>query len=168
MMGLPATAAGPVDLSKETLRPTKDDLAAVATSGLTFIPLFGIVCLIAVFIAMRRDDTLKFLQNNGFRIVLFTLVPLFLAAITSRAGKSIGNMTPWELAKIPFLIGFAAILAILYKNLAKTYWGIPRARDVVPLVFMAVLPFFPFFVLKDFGQMLVFASAYATLYLVAV
>ncbi len=168
MMGLPATNAGPVDLSKETLRPAKDTIAAVASSGLTLIPLFGIVCLIAVFIAMRRDDTLKFLQNNGFLIVALTLVPLFLAAITSRAGKSIGNMTPWELAKIPFLIGFAAILAVLYKNLAKTYWGIPRAKDVVPIVFMAALPFFPFFVLKDFGQMMVFGSVYATLYLIAV
>ncbi len=168
MMGLPATAAGPLDLSKETLRPAKDTFAAVSTSGLTLIPLFGIVCLIAVFIAMRRDDTLRFLQNNGFVIVALTLVPLFLAALTSRAGKSIGNMTPWELAKIPFLIGFAAILAVLYKNLAKTYWGFPRAKDVMPILFMAALPFFPFFVLKDFGQMMVFGSVYATLYLIAV
>jgi cell division protein FtsW (lipid II flippase) len=168
MMGLPATAAGPVDLTNEKLRPAKDNFAAVATSGLTLIPLFGMLCLIAVFIAMRRDDTLRFLQNNGFTIVALTLVPLFLAAITSRAGKSIGNMTPWELAKIPFLIGFAALLAVLYKNLAKTYWGIPRAKDVLPILFMAALPFFPFFVLKDFGQMMVFGSVYATLYLIAV
>jgi cell division protein FtsW (lipid II flippase) len=117
---------------------------------------------------MRRDDTLKFLQDNGFLVVLLTLGPLLLAAITSRAGKSIGNMTPWELAKIPFLVGFAAILAVLYKNLARTYWGIPRAKDVLPLVFMAVLPFLPFFVLKDFGQMMVFGAVYATLYLIAV
>jgi cell division protein FtsW (lipid II flippase) len=77
-------------------------------------------------------------------------------------------MTPWEPSKIPFLIGFAAILAVLYKNLAKTYWGLPRAKDVLPLVFMAMLPFVPFFVLKDFGQMMVFSSVYATLYLIAV
>ena len=131
MMGLPATAAGPVDLSKENLRPAKDNFATIATSGMTLIPLFGVICLIAVFIAMRRDDTLKFLQNN-------------------------------------FLGGFAAILAVLYKNLAKTYWGIPRAKDLVPIVFMAALPFFPFFVLKDFGHMMVFGSVYATLYLIAV
>ncbi len=168
MMGLPPTVPAPVDLSSETLRPAKESLSAIATSGLTLIPLFGIFCMVAVFIAMRRDDAVKFLQNNGFLIVVLTLGPLFLAAITSRAGKSIGNMTPWELAKIPFLIGFAAILAVLYKNLARTYWGVPRAKDVLPLVFMAALPFVPFFVLKDFGQMLVFGSAYVTLYLVAV
>lgn len=168
MMGLPATPPGPVDLSKENLRPAKDTFAAIATSGLTLIPLFGILCLIAAFIIMRRDDTLRFLQANGFLIVILTLGPLLIAAITSRAGKSIGNSTPWELAKIPFLIGFAAILAVLYKNLARTYWGIPRAKDVVPLVFMALLPFVPFFVLKDFGQMMVFGAAYATLYLIAV
>ena len=33
---------------------------------------------------------------------------------------------------------------------------------------MGVIPFIPFFALKDFGQMLVFSGAYATLYLVAV
>jgi cell division protein FtsW (lipid II flippase) len=77
-------------------------------------------------------------------------------------------MTPWEPSKIPFLIGFAAILSVLYKNLARTYWGVPQAKDVLPLMFMAVLPFFPFFVLKDFGQMMVFSSVYATLFLIAV
>jgi len=33
---------------------------------------------------------------------------------------------------------------------------------------MAMLPFVPFFALKDFGQMLIFSGAYTTLYLVAV
>lgn len=168
MMGLPATPPGPVDLSAEKLRPAKDTFSGIITSGLTLIPLFGIFCLVAAFIVMRRDDTIRFLQQNGFLVVILTLVPLLLAAITSRAGKSIGNSTPWEPAKIPFLIGFAAILAVLYKNLARTYWGVPRAKDVVPLVFMAALPFVPFFVLKDFGQMMVFGSAYITLYLIAV
>ena len=77
-------------------------------------------------------------------------------------------MTPWELAKIPFLIGFAGILTAHYRELARTYWGLPRARNVLPLIVMGVIPFIPFFALKDFGQMLVFTSAYATLYLVAV
>jgi cell division protein FtsW (lipid II flippase) len=124
--------------------------------------------MIAVFVAMRREDTLKFLQANGFLVALSTLIPLFAVAVTSHAGKAFGNMTPWEPAKIPFLLGFAAILAVLYKNLAHTYWGVPRAKDAVPLVFMAVLPFIPFFYLKDFGQMMVFGAVYVTLYVVAV
>ena len=168
MMGLPPSPPSPVDLSKETPRPVNDSLFAVMTSGKTLIPLFSIFCMIGVIFLFRRGDILNVLQNNGFLIVLLTLGPLFLAAITSRAGKTVGNMTPWELSKIPFLIGFAAILAVLYKNLARTYWGIPRAKDIVPLVFMAVLPFFPFFVLKDFGQMMVFSAVYITLYLIAV
>ena len=123
-------------------------------------------CSSRFFWDVGEKRVLDFLQKNGFLIVLLTLVPLLVvAAITSHAGKSLGNMTPWEPAKIPFLIGFAAILAILYKNLARTYWGVPRAKDVLPLVVMAILPFVPFFVLKDFGQMMVFSSVYATLYL---
>jgi cell division protein FtsW (lipid II flippase) len=168
MMGLPATEKSPVDLSKETPRPAEGGLTDVFLSGRTLIPLFAIAGFIGVFVLFRRDDVLDILQRNGFLIVLLTLVPLLIAAVTSQAGKSIGNMTPWELAKIPFLIGFAAILAVLYKNLARTYWGVPRAKDVIPLVFMAILPFVPFFVLKDFGQMMVFSSVYATLYLIAV
>jgi cell division protein FtsW (lipid II flippase) len=168
MMGLPATPPSPVDLSQEKPRPAEGDLTDVFLSGRTLIPLFAIACFIGAFLLFRREKVLEFLQRNGFLLVLLTLVPLILAAITSKAGKSIGNMTPWEPSKIPFLIGFAAILAVLYKNLARTYWGIPRAKDVIPLLFMAVLPFVPFFVLKDFGQMMVFSSVYATLYLIAV
>ena len=163
LMGLPATPPSPVDLSEETPRPAEDSWYSVLVSGRTVNPILGVIGLIFVFFLLRNDRVLEFLQNNGFLIVLLTLGPLFLAAITSRAGKSIGNMTPWEPSKIPFLIGFAAILSVLYKNLARTYWGLPRAKDVVPLVFMAALPFVPFFVLKDFGQMMVFSSVYATL-----
>ena len=168
MMGLPATPPSPVDLSQETPRPSEETLSDVMFSGKTINPILGIIGFIAVIILLRRNDVFQLLQKNGFLIVLLTLIPLMLAAITSSAGKSIANMTPWEPAKIPFLIGFAAILSVLYKNLARTYWGVPRAKDVVPLVFMAILPFFPFFVLKDFGQMMVFSAVYVTLYLVAV
>lgn len=168
MMGLPPTPPSPVDLDAETPRPAPDTLGGVLLSGRTINPLLGIAGLIFVLVMLRYERVLEFLQNNGFLIVLLTLGPLILAAITSRAGKSIGNMTPWEPAKIPFLIGFAAILAVLYRNLARTYWGLPRAKDVLPLVFMAILPFVPFFVLKDFGQMMVFSGVYATLYLIAV
>lgn len=168
IMGLPATPPSPVDLSTETPRPSEEDLTAVLLSGKTINPILGILGMIAALLLIKREKVLDILQKNGFLIVLLTLGPLFVAAITSRAGKSIGNMTPWEPSKIPFLIGFAAILAVLYKNLAKTYWGLPRAKDIVPLVFMAALPFVPFFVLKDFGQMMVFSGVYATLYLIAV
>ncbi len=168
MMGLPATPPSPVDLDAETPRPSEETLMGVLFSGKTLNPIIGIFGLIGAILLLRNDKVLDLLQRNGFLIVILTLGPLILAAITSRAGKSIGNMTPWEPSKIPFLIGFAAVLAILYKNLARTYWGLPRARDVVPLVFMAAIPFVPFFVLKDFGQMMVFSAVYATLYLIAV
>ena len=168
IMGLPATPPTPVDLSAETPRPAADTLGGVLLSGRTIIPLIAIAGLIGALVVLRDERILEFLQNNGFLIVLLTLLPLMLAAITSRAGKSIGNMTPWEPSKIPFLLGFAAVLAVLYRNLSRTYWGLPRAKDVIPLVAMAVIPFVPFFVLKDFGQMMVFSSVYVTLYLVAV
>ncbi|MBK9530025.1 MAG: FtsW/RodA/SpoVE family cell cycle protein [Acidobacteria bacterium] len=168
IMGLPATPPSPVDLSIEKPRPAEDTLTGVLMSGRTINPILGIIGLLVAFILMRRGDVLERLQKNGFLLVLLTLGPLFVAAIWSRAGKFGGNLTPWELAKIPFLVGFAAILAVLYKNLARTYWGVPRAKDALPLVFMAVLPFLPFFILKDFGQMMVFSAVYVTLYLIAI
>jgi len=167
LMGLPPTDPAPVDLSQEEPRPANIAVSDLL-SGKTINPLLGICCFLAALILISNQRVIELLKNNGFLIVLLTLAPLLLAAVTSSAGKSIGNMTPWEPSKIPFLIGFAAVLAALYKNLARTYWGIPRAKEVVPLVFMAVLPFFPFFVLKDFGQMMVFSSVYVTLYFIAV
>jgi hypothetical protein len=29
-------------------------------------------------------------------------------------------------------LGFAGILTARYKDLARTYWGIPRAKDIIP------------------------------------
>lgn len=168
IMGLKATPPSPVDLSAETPRPSSESFTDVYLSGKTINPILGIIALVAAFVLLRRRDVLELIQKNGFSIVLLTLGPIIFAAIWSRAGKFGGNLTPWELAKIPFLIGFAAILAVLYKNLARTYWGVPRAKDVVPLVFMAILPFLPFFLLKDFGQMMVFIAVYVTLYIIAV
>lgn len=167
LMGLPATDPEPIDLSKEEPRPAGIVFSDLI-SGKTINPLLGILCFLAALFLVSSDRVIELLKNNGFLIVILTLVPLLIAAVTSSAGKSLGNMTPWEPSKIPFLIGFAAVLAALYRNLARTYWGMPRAKEVVPLLFMAVLPFFPFFVLKDFGQMMVFSSVYVTLYFIAV
>lgn len=167
MMGLEATPPTPVDLSKEKPRPSKLGLTDVLFSVETRNLSMAFFCFIAAYLLFKRDRVLDLLQGNGFIMVLLTVPPLLVAAVTSEGGKLAG-MTPWEPSKIPFLLGFAAILAALYRNLAKTYWGLPRTRDIVPLIAMAVIPFIPFFALKDFGQMLVFASVYTAMYLIAV
>ncbi|MDQ1524446.1 MAG: hypothetical protein QOE47_2370 [Pyrinomonadaceae bacterium] len=140
----------------------------VLTSGYTWIPIFALFAFAVAYYFCVQDRFLNLVQRHSFIIVLITLVPLVAAVITSSAGKALGNMTPWEPSKIPFLLGFAGILTAYYRDLAKTYWGMPRAQAIIPLVVMALIPFIPFFALKDFGQMLVFSGAYATLYLVAV
>lgn len=168
MMGLPPTPAQPVDLDTLPRKESNFTVRQALTSSYTLIPLLSFVAFAIAYVFCVRDGFLLFLQRNSFVIVLLTLVPLAAAVVTSSAGKALGNMTPWEPSKIPFLVGFAGILTARYKDLAETYWGIPRARDVVPLVAMAMLPFVPFFALKDFGQMLIFSGAYATLYLAAV
>jgi len=138
------------------------------TASYTWIPIFSLIAFAIAYSFCVNDRFLSWIQRNSFIIVLLTLIPLAGAIIYSSAGKAAGNTTPWEPSKIPFLLGFAGILTARYKDLARTYWGIPRARDIVPLVVMAMIPFIPFFALKDFGQMLIFSGAYATLYLVAV
>ena len=168
MMGLPPTPAQPIDIDQLPKKPSAYTLWNAITSGYTWIPVFSFIVFAAAYWLCVRDGFLLWLQRNSFIIVLFTLLPLAVAVVTSSAGKALGNMTPWEPSKIPFLVGFAGILTARYKDLAETYWGIPRARDIVPLLVMAMLPFVPFFALKDFGQMLIFSGAYTTLYLVAV
>ncbi len=168
MMGLPPTPAQPIDISQLPKKESTYSIWNAITSSYTWIPIFSILAFAIAYSMCVRDGFLLWLQRNSFIIVLFTLVPLAAAVVTSSAGKALGNMTPWEPSKIPFLVGFAGILTARYKDLAETYWGIPRARDIVPLVVMAMIPFIPFFALKDFGQMLIFSGAYTTLYLVAV
>jgi len=168
MMGLPPTPARPIEIDQLPQRPSNYTVFNALTSSYTWIPIISFLAFAIAYSFCIRDGFLLWLQRNSFIIVLLTLIPLAAAIVTSSAGKSLGNMTPWEPAKIPFLLGFAGILTARYKDLAETYWGIPRARDIVPLVVMAMIPFIPFFALKDFGQMLIFSGAYATLYLVAV
>ena len=168
LMGLPPTPAKPVEIDQLPKRESTYTLGNALTSSYTWIPIFSLIAFALAYSFCVRDGFLLWLQRNSFIIVLLTLLPLAAAIVTSSAGKSLGNMTPWEPAKIPFLVGFAGILTARYKDLAETYWGIPRARDIVPLVVMAMIPFIPFFALKDFGQMLIFSGAYTTLYLVAV
>lgn len=165
MMGLPpAPPANEAAPAKQSSYSIGDAL----TAGYTWVPIIALVGFAVAFSFCLNDRFLSWTQRNSFIIVLITLIPLGLAIFTSSAGKALGNTTPWEPAKVPFLLGFAGMLTARYKDLARTYWGIPRARDVVPLLVMAAIPFIPFFALKDFGQMLIFSGAYATLYLVAV
>src|SRR5678809_1428286 len=168
LMGLPPTPAQPIDIDQLPKKESNYSLWNAITSSYTWIPVFSFIAFAIAYSLCARDGFLLWLQRNSFIIVLFTLLPLAAAVVTSSAGKALGNMTPWEPSKIPFLVGFAGILTARYKDLAETYWGIPRARDIVPLLVMAVMPFIPFFALKDFGQMLIFSGAYTTLYLVAV
>jgi cell division protein FtsW (lipid II flippase) len=167
-LGLPPTPPKPADLDKEVVISSNYTTGMALTSSYTWIPIISFLAFALAFTFCVRDSFLLWVQRHSFIIVLLTLIPLGAAVVTSSAGKALGNMTPWEPSKIPFLLGFAGILTARYKDLARTYWGLPRARDVVPLIFMAMMPFIPFFALKDFGQMLVFSGAYATLYLVAV
>src|SRR5258707_962724 len=168
MMGLPPTPPHPVDIDSEKAVASDYSLGQALVSSYTWIPVFSLIAFAVSFWFCVQDRFLALIQRHSFIIVLLTLLPLSAAIITSSAGKALGNMTPWEPSKIPFLLGFAGMLTARYKELARTYWGIPRARDVVPLLVMAAMPFIPFFALKDFGQMLIFSGAYTTLYLVAV
>jgi cell division protein FtsW (lipid II flippase) len=166
MMGLPATPP-PVD-QEAPVKESNYTIGNALTSSYTWIPVFSLIAFALAFVFCANDKFLLWIQRNSFIVVLLTLIPLGVAIVSSSAGKAVGNTTPWEPAKVPFLLGFAGILTARYKDLARTYWGIPRARDIIPLIVMAVIPFIPFFALKDFGQMLIFSGAYATLYLVAV
>jgi cell division protein FtsW (lipid II flippase) len=167
MLGLDPTAPQP-QATPEVVRRSNVSVGRALLSSFTWIPLFSFLAMCFAYWFCVQDKYLDWLQRHSFLIVLVTLVPLFGAVVWSRAGKFGGNMTPWEPSKIPFLVGFAGILTAHYRELARTYWGMPRARNVIPLVVMGLIPFIPFFALKDFGQMLVFSGAYATLYLVAV
>jgi len=141
----------------------------IISSVSTLIPLLALFGFAVAYILTKRDDVLLWLQRHSFVIGLITTLPFAVIAIAySDGGKFLGNTTPWEPVKITFLLSYAGILADHYRNLSRTYWGIPPWRFVLPFLLVALMPIVPFFALSDFGQMLVFFGAYLTLYLVAV
>lgn len=144
-------------------------IGRILTSPSSYIPILALIGFALAFSFLKRDDVLLWLQRHSFLIGIVTTVPfLLIAVIGSSAGKFLGNTTPWEPVKITFLISYAGILADHYRNLSRTYWGIPSLRFLLPFLAVAAMPLIPFFALSDFGQMLVFFGAYVTLYIVAV
>jgi cell division protein FtsW (lipid II flippase) len=145
------------------------NLKRIISSVSTLIPLLAFFGFGVAYFFTKRDDVLLWLQRHSFVIGLLTTLPFAVIAIAySDGGKFLGNTTPWEPVKITFLVSYAGILADHYRNLSRTYWGIPPWRFVLPFLLVALLPIVPFFALSDFGQMLLFFGAYLTLYLVAV
>jgi len=144
-------------------------LKRALSSVSTLIPLLALCGFCVAFAMTRRDDVLLWLQRHSFFVGIVTTLPFALMAIFfSSGGKFLGATTPWEPVKITFLVSYAGVLADHYRNLSRTYWGIPPLRFLLPFMAIAALPLVPFFALADFGQMLVFCGAYLTLYLVAV
>jgi cell division protein FtsW (lipid II flippase) len=141
----------------------------IFSSVSTLIPILALLSFGIAFAFTKRDQVLLWLQRHSFFIGLVTTLPFAIIAIAySSGGKFLGNTTPWEPVKVTFLVSYAGILADHYRNLSRTYWGIPPWRFVLPFLLVALLPIVPFFALSDFGQMMVFFGAYLTLYVVAV
>ncbi|MBI3949588.1 MAG: FtsW/RodA/SpoVE family cell cycle protein [Acidobacteria bacterium] len=144
-------------------------LSEVTVSGRTFIPLLSLAGLLVAFGLIRREDVLLWIQRHSLLIALATLAPLMLIIVVfTRGGKFLGGMTPWEPAKVLFLFSLSGILVDSYRVLRKTQWGLPPLRFFFPLVITAAFGLVPFFILGDFGQLLVFGIVYTLLYLVAV
>jgi len=144
-------------------------LKRVLSSVSTLIPIAALIGFGLAFSLAKRDEVLLWLQQHSFFVGIVTTVPFaVLAIVFSSRGKFLGATTPWEPVKITFLVSYAGVLADHYRNLSRTYWGIPSLRFLLPFLVVAALPLVPFFALSDFGQMLVFFGAYLTLYVVAV
>jgi len=144
-------------------------LKRIFSSISTLTPILAFLGFCVAFVFTKRDGVLLWLQRRSFLIGLVTTLPFAVIAIVySSGGKFLGNTTPWEPVKITFLLSYAGILADHYRNLSRTYWGIPPWRFMLPFLLVALMPIIPFFALSDLGQMLVFFGAYVTLYVVAV
>jgi hypothetical protein len=126
MMGLPAT---PPPIEQEA--PVKESSYSIGnalTSSYTWIPVFSLVAFGLAFAFCANDKFLSWIQRNSFIVVLLTLIPLGIAIISSSAGKAVGNTTPWEPAKVPFLLGFAGFSRRVTKTWRERTGDSARAR----------------------------------------
>jgi cell division protein FtsW (lipid II flippase) len=141
----------------------------VLTSLSTWVPLLALMALAVAYRVVEDPRALLWLQRHGLVLGIGTTIPLVvIAGYGSQGGKFLGRTTPWEPVKIAFLLSYAGILTDQYRHLSRTWWGIPAWRVLVPLLLLSTLPLLPFFILADFGQMLIFVAVYLGLYLVAV
>jgi cell division protein FtsW (lipid II flippase) len=141
----------------------------VLTSLATWVPLLALLGLAVAYRVVEDPGALLWLQRHGLVLGIGTTIPLVLmAGYGSQGGKFLGRTTPWEPVKIAFLLSYAGVLTDEYRHLSRTWWGIPAWRVLIPLLLLSTLPLLPFFILADFGQMLIFVAVYLGLYLVAV
>jgi cell division protein FtsW (lipid II flippase) len=141
----------------------------VLTSLATWVPLLALLGLVVAYRVVEDPRSLLWLQRHGLVLGIGTTIPLVLmAGYGSQGGKFLGRTTPWEPVKIAFLLSYAGVLTDQYRHLSRTWWGIPAWRVLIPLLLLSTLPLLPFFILADFGQMLIFVAVYLGLYLVAV
>jgi cell division protein FtsW (lipid II flippase) len=141
----------------------------ILTSVNTYIPIAAFLALGAGFLIFRDDKNLLWLQRHAMIVGLGMLLPFAaIVLLFSQEGKFLGQTTPWEGAKIVFLVSFAGALAGAYPHLRRTRWGLPQMRYLLPSALIAVMPVVPFFALSDFGQMMVFFGVYLMLYIIAV
>jgi len=166
MFGSPAGV--PATPGAQRLPVYEYSLTDILTSANTYIPIAALLSMLVCFRFFKRDSFLLWLQRHALIIGLVTLIPFAIAVFISSEGKFFGQTTPWEGAKIVFLVCFAGMLADVYSHLRRTRWGLPPARYFLPFLVIAAMPVLPFFALSDFGQMLVFFGVYLMLYIVAV
>jgi cell division protein FtsW (lipid II flippase) len=167
MFGSPE--AVPEKLTWLDLPAHEKSLGDILKSVNTYIPLMALLALMAGFRVFKDDRVLLWFQRHSLIIGLAVLLPFaIIVLVFSEEGKFLGQTTPWEPVKIAFLVSFAGALADTYRHLARTRWGIPPFRRLLPFLVIAMMPVVPFFALSDFGQMLVFFGVYVMLYAIAV
>jgi cell division protein FtsW (lipid II flippase) len=152
------------------LPPTRTTVTArdFFSSPSTYAPPLAVMALVVSFLALRRESILFWVQRRSLTLALVAFIPLLIVAGLARSGGVLAEMTPWEVGKIVFLISLAGILVDTYGVIRITRWTFPPARSVLPLVVVTAFAILPFFVLSDFGQLMVFLIVYFALYLIAV
>jgi cell division protein FtsW (lipid II flippase) len=154
---------------RQNLPAYEKSLGDILRSVNTYIPLLALLALMAAFRIFKDDGFLLWLQRRSLIISLSVLLPFAIVVLVfSEEGKFLGQTTPWEPVKIAFLVSFAGALTDTYRHLARTRWGLPPFRRLLPFLVIAMVPVVPFFALSDFGQMLIFFGVYIMLYAIAV
>lgn len=134
----------------------------------TYSPPLAVLALGFAVFFFRKERILSWLQRRSITVAVAAFVPFIVVAGLARGGKFLGEMTPWEVGKVVFLVSLAGILVDTYSVMGLTKLGLPPFRFLLPLVVVTAFAIMPFFLLSDFGQLLVFVLVYLVLYLIAV
>jgi cell division protein FtsW (lipid II flippase) len=135
----------------------------------TLAKMLLIVGVFVLVVVLQAKGSLNFLQGAYLPLGVLTFVfTVLLGGITavfggaSHGGNFLGNMTPWEVLKIPLVLTMTGfVITTQHYFQGKIPVGGDRTKFILTLALIYFTPLWIFLLIRDFGQLWIMTFFYA-------